>query len=60
MTQELTPLPNFILYNTSDGDIKINVTIQDETLWLTQKMMSELFDVDVRTISEHLQNIFKT
>jgi hypothetical protein len=40
--------------------VKLNVTIQDETIWMTQKMMSELFDVDVRTVSEHLQNIFKT
>jgi hypothetical protein len=60
MSQELTPLPNFILYTTPSGDVKLNVTIQDETLWLTQKMMAELFDVDVRTISEHLQNIFKS
>lgn len=60
MSQELTPLPNFIFYTTSSGDVKLNVTIQDETLWLTQKMMAELFDVDVRTISEHLQNIFKS
>lgn len=60
MPQELTPLPNFILYTTPSGDVKLNVTIQDETLWLTQKMMAELFDVDVRTISEHLQNVFKS
>lgn len=60
MSQELTPLTNFILYTAPSGDVKLNVTIQDETLWLTQKMMAELFDVDVRTVSEHLQNIFKS
>jgi hypothetical protein len=60
MSQEITPVPNFILYTTVDGGVKLNVTIQDETIWMTQKMMSELFDVDVRTVSEHLQNIFKT
>lgn len=60
MPQELAPSSHFILYTTSDGDVKLRVTIQDETIWLTQKMMAELFDVDVRTVSEHLQNIFKT
>lgn len=60
MPQELSPSSNFILYTTLGGDIKLRVTIQDETIWLTQKMLAELFDVDVRTISEHLQNIFKT
>ena len=50
---------NFILYTSPEGDVKLNVFIDNETIWLTQKMMAELFDVDVRTISEHLQNIFK-
>ena len=58
MSQELTPLPNFIFYTTSSGDVKLNVTIQDETLWLTQKMMAELFDCSVDNISLHLKNIF--
>jgi len=48
----------FILYTTVNGDIKLNVYLQDETIWLTQKLMAELFRVDVRTISEHLKNIF--
>ena len=38
--------------------MKLRVLVEGETLWLTQKMMAELFDVDVRTISEHLQNIY--
>ena len=58
MSQELTLLPNFILYTTPSGDVKLNVTIQDETLWLTQKMMAELFDCSVDNISLHLKNIF--
>jgi len=57
---ELTPKPDFILYTSQDGDVKFEVFLQDETIWLTQKMMAELFGVDVRTVSEHLQNIFKT
>jgi len=50
---------DFLLYTTPDGDIRVDVLFQDETVWLTQKRMSELFGVDVRTISEHIQNIFK-
>ncbi len=38
---------------------KIDVFFQDETVWLTQKMMAELFDVDVRTVNEHLQNVYQ-
>ena len=51
---------NFVLYTTPNGEVKLEVFLQEETLWLPQKMMAELFDVDVRTISEHLQNIFKS
>jgi hypothetical protein len=42
------------------GDIKIEVIFNDETFWLNQKKMAELFGVDVRTVNEHLQNIYKT
>ncbi len=49
---------DFLLYTAADGKIKIEVFVQDETVWLTQKRMAELFSVDVRTISEHLRNIF--
>jgi hypothetical protein len=52
-----TPTP-FLLYTTVDGKVKVDVFVQDETVWLTQKRMAELFSVDVRTISEHLRNIF--
>lgn len=50
----------FLLYKSSDGEIKIDVFLQDETVWLTQRRMAELFDVDVRTVNEHLRNIFKS
>lgn len=49
----------FLLYTSSDGNVHIDVLFNDDTIWLTQKRMATLFDVDVRTISEHLQNIFK-
>ena len=48
----------FLFYNSPDGHIKLEVLFGDETVWLTQKRMAELFDVDVRTINEHIQNIF--
>jgi len=49
-----------IFYATPQGDIKVEVLFNDETFWLNQKKMAELFGVDVRTINEHLQNIYKT
>ena len=49
-----------ILYTTPDGVARVEVYFQDETFWLSQKRMAEMFNVDVRTINEHLQNIFHT
>jgi hypothetical protein len=51
---------DFLLYAAGDGNIKVEVFVQDETVWLTQKRMAELFAVDVRTVNEHLRNIFGT
>lgn len=48
----------FLMYHADDGDVSVNAVIQDETVWLTQKGMAELFDVDKSTISRHLKNIF--
>ena len=49
-----------LFYETENGSIHVDVYFHDETFWLTQKAMSELFDADVRTISEHLQNIYSS
>ena len=49
----------FLIYNTPQFNTKINVVIKDETIWLTQKAMAELFDVKVPAISKHLKNIFE-
>ena len=49
-----------IIYQTEDGQTKIAVQFQDETVWLTQKLLSELFEVGIPTINEHLKNIFFT
>lgn len=46
-------------YQTSNGSVNIEVKYVDENMWLSQKLMAELFNVDVRTINEHLKNIFK-
>ncbi|HUD01690.1 MAG TPA: virulence RhuM family protein [Rhabdochlamydiaceae bacterium] len=49
---------SLLLYQTEDGETKIEVRLQDETVWLNQAQLSELFDKDRRTIAEHIQNIF--
>jgi len=52
-------LQPFILYTTPDGSISIEVFVRDETVWLTQKKMAELFDVQRPAITKHLGNIFE-
>jgi hypothetical protein len=47
-----------ILYRTPTGSVKVAVLYETETFWLSQKQIAELFAVDIRTISEHLQNIY--
>ncbi len=49
-----------ILYTTPQGDVKLEVIVKDETVWLTQKAMGELFGVAKSTISEHLTNIYQS
>lgn len=49
-----------ILYSTPTGNVKIEVVFQNETVWLTQKKMAELFDVEVHTVNYHLKEIFKS
>lgn len=48
----------FLIYRSADEDVSVNALIQEETIWLTQKAMAELFEVDKSTISRHLKNIF--
>ena len=50
----------FLLYKTEQEDISVDALIQDETIWLTQKAMAELFDIDKSGISRHLKNIFES
>jgi hypothetical protein len=50
----------FLLYTAPDGAVKVDVFCRDETVWLTQKALAELFGVKRPAITKHLQNIFKT
>lgn len=50
---------NFLVYSAPDKDIKVNAVIKDETIWLTQKAMAELFGCSTDNISLHLKNIFE-
>lgn len=59
MADDFTAKSDFLLYTSPDGDVKVDVFFEDETVWLTQKRMAELFGVDVRTVNDHLLNIFE-
>jgi len=54
----MKPKSELILYQTEDNRTRIEVRLENETVWLTQKLMTELFQKDVRTVNEHIQNIF--
>ncbi|OJF77347.1 MAG: hydroxyacid dehydrogenase [Treponema sp. CETP13] len=47
-----------ILYKTEDGNVKVDTVLQNETIWLTQAQMADLFGVNVPAVSKHLKNIF--
>jgi hypothetical protein len=50
----------FIFYASEAGDVKVHVLVENETVWTSQKGMSEIFDVETNTITYHLKNIFET
>ncbi len=58
MADDEEPQSSIILYQTEDGRTRIECRFENETLWLTQALIAELFQKDVRTINEHLVNIF--
>lgn len=61
MGDEKPPIEGeILLYSGPEGSVRVEVLFEDESFWLTQKRMAELFEVDVRTVSEHLKNIFVT
>lgn len=51
---------DFLLYTTPNGDVKVEIYFHNENVWLTQKRMAELFNVNVPAISKHLKNIFES
>ena len=59
-TQIRNSTAEFLVFTKQAGESTIDVRIEDETVWLTQKLLAVLFVVDVRTISEHLKNIFNS
>jgi hypothetical protein len=59
MSDDALPQSSIILYQTEDGRTCIQCRFEDETIWLTQALLAELFQKDVRTINEHLANIFE-
>ncbi|MCX5855845.1 MAG: hypothetical protein NTZ24_14960 [Deltaproteobacteria bacterium] len=49
-----------VLYQAPDGSVSLDVKLERETIWLTQKQMSELFDTERSVITKHLNNIFSS
>jgi len=60
MENNITKQMEMVLYRTEDDSVTVSAVIKDESIWLTQKAMAELFGVDKSGISRHLNNIFET
>ena len=58
MSNELAKQISYILYSSPEEDVKVMALVKDETIWLTQKAMAELFDCSTDNISLHLKNVF--
>lgn len=50
----------FLLYTTPNGKVKVEIFLRNETVWLTQKRMADLFGVGVPAVNKHLKNIFES
>lgn len=62
-TKHLVPLngfTEFLLYTTPNGKVKVEICLRNETLWLTQKRMADLFGVGIPAVNKHLKNIFES
>lgn len=51
--------PGFLMYQTENGNTRIQVRLEDETVWMTQKALAELYQKSVKTINEHIKNIYE-
>jgi hypothetical protein len=58
MDEQNVPSTEFILYTTEDGQLKTEVRMEQETVWLTQVQMAELFQTTKQNISLHINNVF--
>lgn len=58
MSDDALPHSEFILYQTEDGRTRVQCRFENETLWLTQVLISELFQVTVPTVNEHLKGVY--
>ena len=59
MKNDITKQMEMVLYRTEDDAVTVSALIKDESIWLTQKAMAELFGVQTPAISKHLKNIFE-
>lgn len=59
MNTDIAKQMEMVLYRADEDDITVNALVKDETIWLTQKAMAELFGVQTPAISKHLKNIFE-
>ena len=60
MSKELNTSNNFLLYTNENGEVKVDVLLKDETIWLTINQMAELFGIDKSGISRHIKNVYET
>lgn len=60
MSKELNISNNFLLYTNENGEVKVDVLLKDETIWLTINQMAELFGIDKSGISRHIKNVYET
>lgn len=51
---------NFLIYTLPSGDVRVNVFVENETVWLTQKAMSLLFDTTPQNITIHIKNVYES
>ena len=58
-SEPVAPAGEILLYTSADGKARVECRFEDESIWLSQALMAELFDKDVRTISEHLKNLYE-
>jgi len=56
----LEDINQFVLYTGDDGDVKLQIFLEDETLWLSQKLIGELFQVESHTVNYHIKEIYKS